>query len=247
MDVSDLDSCRKAANNISEPIDGVILNAGGGGGLEPLKLTQDNVIFIFACNVLGHVLFVDELIRTGKLQGGTVVYVASFAARGEPSVGSARPPIDTGSLDEFTSVANGAKFKDKKTTYTDYYGSVKLMGALWTMSMARKHKGKLRFLTVDPGMARGTQGAATLPLLMRLATETVMAVMQALGRAHSVDVGAKRYCDVLLDNNKTYKSGVWYGSKKGLTGEMCDQVEHWDLLGDESVQDNANTAIHSFL
>ena len=74
----------------------------------------------------------------------------------------------------------------------------------------------------------------------------VMAVMQLMGKAHSVDVGAKRYCDVLLDQ-ATYKSGVWYGSKKGLTGEMADQVEHWDLLGSETAQDNADTVIHSFL
>lgn len=221
-------------------------NAGGGGGKEPLKVTSDGVIFIFACNVLGHTLFVDELMRTGKLQkNGSVVAVASFAARGEPSVGAARPPIETGSVEEFTSVADGSKFKGDKSAYTDYYGAVKLMGALWTMSMARKHPG-MRFLTVDPGMAVGTQGSATLPWFQRIFFEATMQVMRIIGRAHSVDVGAKRYCDVLLDDDK-YKSGVWYGSKKGLTGEMADQVEHWDLLGNESAQDAADTAIHKFL
>lgn len=223
-------------------------NAGGGGGTEPLKPTNDGVTFIFASNVLGHVLFVDELMRTNKLEkGGSVVFVASFAARGEPSVGAARPPIDSGSLEEFKAVADGSKFKsgDKQPQYTDFYGAVKLMGALWTMSMARKHQ-NMRFLTVDPGMARGTQGTSTLPFLTRMLMESVMWVMQTIGRAHSVDVGAKRYCDILLDD-ATYKSGVWYGSKKGLTGELADQVEHWDLLGQESAQDNANSAIHAFL
>lgn len=119
------------------------------------------------------------------------------------------------------------------------------MGALWTMSMARKHP-DMRFLTVDPGMARGTKGTATLPMLQRWLMDAVMWVMQTIGRAHSVDVGAKRYVDVLLDD-ATYKPGVWYGSKKGLTGELADQVEQCEILGKESAQDAANTAIHSFL
>ena len=203
-------------------------------------------MFIFAGNVLGHVLFVDELIKTSKLQkDASIMYVASFAARGAPEVGAAPPPIATGSVEEFKSVADGNKFKGKDASYTDIYGSVKLMGTLWTMSMARKHP-DLRFLTVDPGMARGTSGAATLPFLTRITMSIVMWIMEKLGRAHSVDVGAKRYVDVLLDKS-TYKSGVWYGSKKGLTGELADQVEHLDIIGNESAQDNADTAIHLFL
>lgn len=240
-------NCRKAAENLAEPVDGIILNAGGGGGTEPTKLTKEGVMFIFAINVLGHVLFVDELVRTSKLQkGGTVVYVSSFAARGESSVGAKPPPIETGSVEEFKSVVDGSKFKEgTNASYTDIYGSVKLMGTLWTMSMARKHS-DMRFLTVEPGMARGTSGTATLPFFTRLTMNAVMAVMHALGRAHSVDEGAKRYLDVLLDDTK-YKSGVWYGSKKGLTGEMANQEEQCAILGNESAQDNADTVIHSFL
>ena len=74
-----------------------------------------------------------------------------------------------------------------------------------------------------------------------------MWVMQVAGRAHSVDVGAKRYVDVLL-NVDDFKSGVWWGSKKGLTGELADQLEHWpEIIGSESAQDNADTAIRHFL
>mmetsp|Transcript_8065 Transcript_8065/g.11647 ORF Transcript_8065/g.11647 Transcript_8065/m.11647 type:complete len:205 (-) Transcript_8065:36-650(-) len=204
-------------------------------------------MFIFSINVLGHVLFVDELMRVGKLKkDSSVVFVSSFAARGASEVGAAPPPIATGSVEEFKSVADGSKFLDSNASYTDIYGSVKLMGALWTMSMARKHP-DMRFLTVDPGMARGTQGTATLPFLTRTVMNFAMWMMQTLGKAHSVDVGAKRYVDVLLDDNSTYTSGVWWGSKKGLTGELADQVEHLDLLGKESAQDNADAVIHMFL
>ena len=192
IDVSDLESCKAAAEELKKngtKVDAMILNAGGGGGTEPLKVTDDGVAFIFACNVLGHVLFVDTLIQQKTLvtdnNSGSVVFVASFAARGEPSVGAARPPIESGSLEEFKSVADGSKFRDseKAASYTDYYGAVKLMGALWTMSMARKYP-KCRFLTVDPGMARGTQGSASLPFLFRIVTEALMWVMQTIGRAH---------------------------------------------------------------
>ena len=95
-------------------------------------------------------------------------------------------------------------------------------------------------------MARGTKGAAELPFFQRVTMEAAMWVMQTLGRAHSVDVGATRYCDVLLDEEK-YKTGIFHGSKKGLTGEMGDQVVHMEILGNETAQDNANTVIHKFL
>ena len=245
VNVGDLESCRQAAQKLNTKIDGIILNAGGGGGTEPTKLTKDGVMFIFAVNVLGHVHLTDLLMKNGKLsEGASVMYVASFAARGAPEVGAAKPSIATGSIEEWTSVANGTKFVDNKK-YTDIYGSVKLMGALWTMSMSRKHP-DMRFITVDPGMARGTSGTATLPWHQRWTMNTAMWVMQLLGRAHSVDVGAKRYVDAML-NDDDFKSGVWWGSKKGLTGELSDQLEHWpDIIGNESAQDNANTVIHRF-
>lgn len=246
VDVGDLESCRQAAENLNTKIDGIILNAGGGGGTDPTKLTKDGVMFIFAINVLGHVYLTDLFMEHGKLsKGGSVMYVASFAARGAPEVGAAKPPIADGSIEEWTSVANGTKFAEKKR-YTDIYGAVKLMGALWTMSMSRKRP-DVRFITVDPGMARGTSGTASLPWHQRWTMNTAMWVMQLLGRAHTVDVGAKRYVDVLL-NGDDFRSGVWWGSKKGLTGELADQRVHWpDIIGNEAAQDNADTVIHNFL
>jgi len=246
VDVGDLKSCKKAAEDLNTQIDGIILNAGGGGGTNPTKLTKEGVMLIFAINVLGHVHFTDLLMRNGKLsKDGAVMYVASFAARGAPEVGAAPPPIVNGSIEEWTSVANGSKFANNKK-YTDIYGSVKLMGALWTMSMARKHP-EMRFLTVDPGMARGTSGTASLPWYQRWTMNTAMWVMQILGKAHTVDIGAKRYVEVLL-NDDIFKSGVWWGSKKGLTGKMDNQLEHWpEIIGNESAQDNVDSVIRNFL
>lgn len=246
VDVGDLESCRRAVEALDTKIDWVILNAGGGGGTEPTKITDDGVMHIFGINVLGHVHFTDLIIANGKLsETGTVMYVASFAARGAPEVRADKPPITEGSVEEWTSVANGTKFDDK-SSYTDIYGATKLMGALWTMSMARQHP-KMRFMTIDPGMARGTSGTASLPFFQRVTMESAMWVMEKLGRAHSVDVGAKRYVDVML-NTDDFTTGVWWGSQKGLTGKLADQKEHWpEIIGNKAAQDNANSAIHNFL
>ncbi|MGJ8563333.1 MAG: SDR family NAD(P)-dependent oxidoreductase [Alphaproteobacteria bacterium] len=246
VDVGDLKSCRQAAEKLDTKVDGVILNAGGGGGTEPTKVTKDGVMFILGINVLGHVHFTDLIIENGKLsETGSVMYVASFAARGAPEVRAAKPPIKEGSIEEWTAVANGTKFDDR-SSYTDIYGATKLMGALWTMSMARKHP-KMRFMTIDPGMARGTSGTKSMPFFQRLTMETAMWVMLTLGRAHSVDVGANRYVDVML-NKDDFTSGVWWGSKNGLTGKLANQVEHWpEIIGNDSAQDNANAVIHDFL
>lgn len=246
VDVGDLGACRKAAESLNCKVDGIILNAGGGGGAEPMKLTGEGVMHIFAINVLGHVLFTDLLMEQGKLSDvGTVMYVASFAARGAPEVRAAKPPIEVGSVEEWISVANGTKF-DGGSSYTDIYGATKLMGALWTMSMARKHP-SMRFMTIDPGMARGTSGTKSMPFFQRLTMETAMWVMEKLGRAHSVDVGAQRYVDVMMKKD-LFGSGIWWGSKKGLTGKLADQTEHWpEIIGSKAVQDNAYDAIHKFL
>lgn len=173
------------------------------------------------------------------------MYVASFAARGAPEVRSEKPPIGNGSVEEWISVADGTKFNDS-SSYTDIYGATKLAGALWTMSMARKYP-NMRFMTIDPGMARGTSGTKTLPFFQRMTMETAMWMMEKLGRAHSVDVGAKRYVDVML-NTDDFTSGIWWGSKKGLTGKLADQTEHWpEIIGSEAAQDNTHAAIHRFL
>lgn len=246
VDVSNLESCRNAAESLNSHVDGIVLNAGGAGGSEPTKITQDGVIFTFAANVLGNVHLAELLMGNGKLsKGGSVMYVASFAARGAPELGAAKPPITEGTIEEWTSVVNGEKFITNKS-YTDHYGAVKLMGALWTMSMARQNP-DMRFITIDPGMAAGTSGADAFPWYQKWATNATMRVMQLLGRAHSVEVGAKRYVDVLL-NHDDFKTGIWWGSKKGLTGKLADQREHWpEIIGSESAQDNANTVIHNYL
>ena len=86
MDVSNLDSVRSAVDGLKEPIDALIMNAGGMGGKSPEKITKDGVTQMFASNVLGHVLLLDELVKANKLNN-VALYASSEAVRGFKKMG----------------------------------------------------------------------------------------------------------------------------------------------------------------
>ena len=67
-DVSDANSVRKAVEKIKEPIDAVILNAGGMVGKTAAKITPSGMNELAATNILGHVILVEELIKHDKLK-----------------------------------------------------------------------------------------------------------------------------------------------------------------------------------
>eukprot|EP00440_Ansanella_granifera_P045460 gb/GFBE01049253.1/.p1 GENE.gb/GFBE01049253.1/~~gb/GFBE01049253.1/.p1 ORF type:complete len:118 (+),score=12.71 gb/GFBE01049253.1/:1-354(+) len=112
-------------------------------------------------------------------------------------------------------------------------------------SMARKCP-NIRFVTMSPGAATGTAVRRDLPCYKRLLVGTILACLSMKGKAHSLEVGAKRYVDALLDH-ATYQSGVFYASKVGLSGEVGDQSEFLDYFSNNTFQDNANEAIRKFI
>src|SRR5665213_2632521 len=67
-DVSDANSVRKAVEKIKEPIDAVILNAGGMVGKTAAKLTLSGMNEMAATNILGLVILVEELIKHDKVK-----------------------------------------------------------------------------------------------------------------------------------------------------------------------------------
>lgn len=250
MDVSDLASVRKALETLTKEtiIDGVILNAGGGGGPNPIGLTKDGVTNAMAVNMLGHVLLVDELLRTNKLSGqaATVVYSGSESARGIPQMSLAPPKLASGSIDEFKSICDGTFFPEKDGKDPKLMGAfTKFVGALWVSSMARKHP-NVRFVTMSPGATKGTNVRRDLPWYKRFLVGMILNILSMKGKAHSLDVGARRYIDALLDH-RTYQTGVFYGSKDGLSGDVVDQSVFLDYFSNESFQDNASAAIHSYI
>lgn len=244
VDVSKPDSVRAAVAALPEAIDGLIMNAGGMGGSNPDAKTSDGVTNLFAANLLGHVVLFDELLQADKLTG-VVIYSGSEAARG--GSGMPQPNLETASVDEFASVADGSYFEDKSGGMAAY-GMVKYMAALWMASEARKNP-DLRLVTVSPGATSGTNVFDDLPLpapLRAVFKAVGMPVLSLMGMMHDLPTGTKRYVDALTD--PSYKTGLFYASRTSkTTGEMVDQAPILAELWNETYQDNANEAIHRFI
>ncbi len=244
MDTSDLNSVRAAVRALPQPLDGLVMNAGGIGGATPNALTTDGVTQVFAANVLGHALLVDELIAKGLL-GSAVVYAGSEAMRGVRQLRIDRVTLETNSQEEITSVIDGS-WRGGEYSMMAGYAASKYIAALWMSAMARRHP-SVRFVTMSPGSVGDTAGADAMPRFQRLFMKTIgLRLMKALGFMHSVETGAERYVNALTDER--YESGVFYGrTEDEIVGDVVDQSLFYPDLADESFQDCAFAAIHQFL
>ena len=245
MDTTDLASVRAAVKAIDRPLRAVLLNAGGMGGATPFARTADGVTTIFAANVLGHLVLLEDLLSAGLLTS-TAVLVGSEAARGVPTLGFKRPTFSTHSVDEFTSVIDGSFFDGRKRDPMLAYGQVKYLGALWMSALARRHP-DLRLLTVSPGNTTGTEAVRQLPAALRLFMQHVMPrVGPIFGISHPLEVATKRLVDGLVGGSLA--SGKFYASaQKTLTGPLFDQADIVADFANETIQDHAYAAIHAFL
>ncbi|MDQ2764501.1 MAG: SDR family NAD(P)-dependent oxidoreductase [Pseudomonadota bacterium] len=245
MDVSDLGSVRSAVSALDAPIDAVIMNAGGNGGATPMALTIDGVTTMFATNMLGHVVLLEQLINERKLTD-VALLVGSEAARGVPKFRMQRPSFPTSSADEFAAVIDGSTFGKAKPKMALAYGQTKYLGALWMAALARKHP-DLRFITMSPGNTPGTDGAKGMPLPQRILVQHVMArIGPRLGIAHPLETGAQRLVDGISD--PALRSGVFYASAANtLTGPVVNQADIFADLANPAYQDNADEAIHRFI
>ncbi|WP_196885365.1 SDR family NAD(P)-dependent oxidoreductase [Aureivirga sp. CE67] len=245
LDVSDTDSVKKAVNHLKEPIDTIILNAGGVGGKTPRALTKDGVTTITAINLLGHVVLVNELLKSNKLKE-TVLFASSEAARGIKKTGMKRPELKNSSVEDFIGVFNGEYFGNDFDAL-QVYGVIKYGGTLWMSAMARKYP-HIKFLSISPGGTRGTEGFDNLPFLQKIMFKYIgMPIfMPLMGLSHSLPKGAKRFVDSI--SNPSLKSGNFYASKENvLTGPIMEQSVIFQDLKNEQYQENAYTAIQSFI
>jgi len=245
MDVSDPDSVRSAVKALNEPIDALIMNAGGMGGKNPLKVTSDGVTSLFANNLLGHVVLLNELIKAKKLNN-VALYAGSEGARGVEQMGMGRPDLNTSSVDEFVKVIDGSYFGEEMDPM-EVYGYVKYTAALWMSSEARKNP-DIRFITMSPGFTSGTEVMNDLPPRKRFMFKYIMLPIVAplKGMVHKLEKGAKRFVDGI--NNESLISGVFYASKANkLVGPVIDQSALFQDLKNTAFQDNANKAIHKFI
>lgn len=245
MDVSDLKSVRRAIEDISEPIDALIMNAGGMGGKTPEAITIDGVTQLFASNVLGHALLLEELLKNKKLNH-IALFAGTEAARGVSKMGMKTPDLKTSSVDEFSTIIDGSFYGDNFDPM-QAYGSAKYVGIMWLSSISRKYP-NVKFISMSPGGTSGTQVMEDLPPVKKFFFKYVAMpiLMPLMGMVHSLEIGAKRYVDGI--NNEVFESGVFYGSKKNvLTGAVVDQSTFFADLKNPKFQDNAYEAMHRFL
>ncbi|CAL2103225.1 Short-chain dehydrogenase [Tenacibaculum sp. 190130A14a] len=245
LDVSKPETVKKAVAQLENPIDALIMNAGGTGGKTPEKLTKEGVTELTASNLLGHVVLVNELIKENKLNK-VALFASSEAARGIKKMGMKRPDLSDNSVEEFVSIFDGTKFRGDFDPF-QVYGWIKYGGTLWMSNMADKHP-NIKFISMSPGGTRGTNGMDDLPLLKRIFLKHIgmKLIMPLMGMSHSVEKGAKRFVDGI--NNPKFESGVFYASKENiLTGPVVDQSTIWKDLDNPMIQNNAALAINEFI
>jgi NAD(P)-dependent dehydrogenase (short-subunit alcohol dehydrogenase family) len=224
-------------------LDGLVLNAGGLGGKQPGAHTSDGATTLFATNVLGHALLVDELVAAGKL-GQVVIYAGAEAARGIPMLKMKRPELAGRSVDELAAVIDGSFF-DEPLDPMVAFPYVKAMAALWMASAARQYP-QLRVVTISPGGSAGSAMKDVPPVLRFMLRTVVQPLFKVFGKFHDLETGASRYVDGL--NDDAYESGVFYGAAyPGLTGPLVDQSTIFAELGDRTLQDRTHEAMRRFL
>jgi len=242
IDVSDLDSVRAAVESLDQPVEALVMNAGGTGGKNFNEVDRNGAMQQFSVNVLGHVVLAEELLKAGKLTK-VALYAGSEAARGVKSFGMKRPTFGSHSPDEFATVIDGSFFGTNQDSMVPY-GPIKYLAALWMASLSREYT-DVRFITMSPGGTTGTEVANTLSPIKKTMMTGMMKLMEILGRAHKLEVGAKRFVDGI--NDTSLKSGVFYGSKSGITGQIVDQGTLFNDFNDVVYQNNANESIHRFI
>jgi NAD(P)-dependent dehydrogenase (short-subunit alcohol dehydrogenase family) len=246
MDVSRPATVRAAVSSLDQAIDVLIMNAGTAGDKTNIKLTPEGVTEVFSTNLLGHIVLLDELLKTKKLTSAAV-FLGSEAARGVKQIGIKSPVFESYSVEEFASVVNGKIFSGKKPDAMLAFGQVKYLGAMWMSSVARKHPA-LKIITISPGNTKGTDASNHLPLPLKLLIRYVMfpVVMPLMGIIHDLETGAGRIVNALSD--PSIKSGRFYASAAGkLTGPLVDQSTIRPEMNNEAYQENANQAVHRFI
>lgn len=245
IDVSSLESVRNAIQNIEQPIDALIMNAGGMGGKTPNAHTNEGVTSLFAVNVLGHALFLEELLKRNLLSN-VALFAGSEAIVGVPHMGMKRPKLASSSVDDFVSIIDGSHYGDKFDPM-QAYGATKYVGAMWLASLAKKHP-KIKLLSVSPGSTKGTEVMDNAPKVQKFIMKHIMMaiIMPIFGLAHDVEKAAKRFVDGI--SSDALKSGKIYASKKGkLTGAIIEQGHIFRDLDNPKFQDNAYEAVQKFM
>ncbi|CAB9511362.1 short chain dehydrogenase [Seminavis robusta] len=207
----------------NELITGVLLNAGGVGHDKTGKpIGPNHVLDIHQINLIGHVQLVEAL-KPKLAQGCKIVFSGSEAARGILIMMIGTPKLG-GTSDWYRNQLEG-NFPGYDPM--DVYAKTKGFAALYFAEWARQNP-KYSVLVVSPGGTSGTSALITdgVPAHFRLMMPVIMPLMNAIGVMHNLEDGTDWYIQALTGKyDEAFQSGSFVASKRGTTGEVCDQTE----------------------
>ena len=119
IDVSSLESVKAAVVELPQPVDALVMNAGGVVGSSFHELDKNGVTQIFSVNLLGHTVLTEELIKAEKLTK-VAIYAGSEAARGVKEMGMQRPDFPSTSTQDFLDLSKGELYGHKKDATVPY-------------------------------------------------------------------------------------------------------------------------------
>ncbi len=240
VDLCDFDSIKNSVKKLSSSVDGLIMNAGSINLNDTKMYTKSGATYLAASNLLGHVILLNELLNY-KLLKKVAVYSSSEIIRGVPILFIKKPNFKCFTVEEFKNICDGSFFKEYDNANKSY-GYLKYIATLWMSYMSREFK-NIRFVSVSPGTTFGKNNSKKLMTFKKLIIHKILIVF---GLMHKLEVGAKRYVDVLL--NDTFKTGLFYGSPIfRSTGDLVEQNNLYINLNNKNHQENAFKAISYFV
>ena len=249
LDTSSLNSVNTAVGLTAGPIDMMVLNSGGMGSDDHLKLTSDGITKVMAINTTGHAAFFEGLLAGKKLaKDAKVIFTSSEIARG--MTGMARKPSFTSHDAECitTHIVGKPACSYARTpsfmSVMSSYAAAKAIGTLYFQQCARENP-TMTIYSVSPGSCYGTNAHLNAPGKMQMTNVPLqMRLMSFLGLAQSSAVGAKRNLDALFGRGLGYPSGTFIASRGWATGATCDQAaNHADIFANETLQLSAAQAV----
>jgi NAD(P)-dependent dehydrogenase (short-subunit alcohol dehydrogenase family) len=204
--------------------DRICLNAGGlAKGMHPSGVGIPNGMII---NTVGHALLIDKLIAAGKCPAGTrIVYVSTEITRNMWSLVPLAPnycgyfkekDIEWAITKEYDGICSCFPLRKQLGTYKN----AKIIGSMHFAHLA-KEKPELHVMTVSPGATGGAFGeVAFFPMKQILGCCGVslfrcMCVAQGCKTKTAVEIGAKRYVDVLTGEP------AWKTGSMPMSGYPC--------------------------
>ncbi|VEU40011.1 unnamed protein product [Pseudo-nitzschia multistriata] len=245
------DDAETIVNNIqfnnATKIAGVLLNAGGFGenatGIDKniKSKTSGSSSNIAKLNIIGHVILVNHLLSVGKTDASTRI----VAAGSEASFVTQGLSIHAYNAADFEAHLSSSLGSGKMAIGTEYAWTKGILALYWA-AFARHHP-EVFVTTVSPGAVSDTQLLSNVPFFLR--TLARLSQWSCLGGSHTVQEGAKRYVNALINDIPVGSSGSFLASRKGFAQDFGDvsSLSKCQFVSDIELQDKAWKAVHNSL